>query len=112
IFSKVWCARRHPIYRELDARDIILYEKMPPQVREIVHKAMCINTSGIPNSAEGADFKLETINKKGQFWMPQRPTLNDWDRMCANFDSLENIRSTVFKNCGQNDPQLISANKR
>ena len=100
-FSKVWCARAHSLYRELDAHDMILRERMPPCVQTLVDESMSLNLSGKPYTGEGPDFRLEEINKRVQQFMPLIPTDDAWKRVCANYDSLLEIRENMFSDKGR-----------
>lgn len=77
-FAKVWCGRNHPLYREIEASDTLMQYRMPGELTPLVQSAMSLNQTGKPFTAEGADFRLEEINKPVQHWLPNIPTANDW----------------------------------
>ena len=105
VFAKLWSARNHPLYRELEMSDSISFARMPQQVRDFVCKTWSINTSGIPGTGEGPDFKLEEKNKVIQNWVPSVPYGPDWVRACANEASLSELRKKVFHDIGIKDSQ-------
>ena len=109
-FAKLWCGRHHPLYRELEAAHNLQYERMPEKVRELVDKAASINLSGKLFTAEGADFRLEEINKKIQGWLPNIPSAQDWKHACCNFDPLTVLRNDVWNDIGIKDPKLRESN--
>ena len=63
-FAKVWSGRVHPLYRELEMADTLTYIRMPNDVRDSVKRSMSLNLSGRAHSGEGADFRLEEVNKQ------------------------------------------------
>jgi len=99
-FSKIWCARSHRLYRELDGHDMIMREAMLPELRKLVDESMSLNMSGAVYTGEGPDFRLEEINKKVQQFMPLTPTDAAWGRVCANYDSLVEIRTNMLADKG------------
>jgi hypothetical protein len=103
-FAKIWSARNHPLYRELEVADSLLLQRMPPEVRDFVTNSMSMNLKGIPYTAQGADFRLEEINKKVQQWLPKNPKPKDWQMVCSNFEMMTKIRDTTFGEMGIQDP--------
>ena len=69
---------------------------MPDCLEEVVLKVKSVNTSGIQSSNEGADFKLEIINKQTQKWTPKVPSGRDWQTICGNYDALCDLRENTF----------------
>lgn len=57
IFAKVWYGRNHPLYWELEMSDSVAFARMPQKVRDFVTKTWSLNTSGVPCTGDGADFK-------------------------------------------------------
>ncbi len=107
-FAKVWCGRVHPIYRELEAADTIAHFRMPEQIVDTVSQSASITISGDPVKGEGADFRLEEINKQVQHWLPNIPSTADWKIACCNFDKLSTLRTTVFEQMGVSDAKRRS----
>ena len=105
VFSKVWSARHHPMYRELDMKDTIMFRSMPANLKEHVCTTMSVNITGVPNSGEGADFKLEAVNKSVQHWVPSVPSDEDWRTACANLQKLNDLRGRVLSELGVQDPK-------
>ena len=108
IFAKIWSARNHPLYRELEMSDSVAFARMPPNMRDFVTKTWSINTSGVKGTGEGPDFKLEEKNKVIQNWIPSVPYGPDWERACANEGSLSNLRKKVFSDIDLKDSQRKS----
>ena len=77
LFSKMWCGRRHPQYRELDVQDLIQHNQMPEKVRLLADTSMSLNTTGVACTGEAPDFRLEEVNKQTQHFMPQAPKESD-----------------------------------
>ena len=103
--AKIWCGRHHPLYRELELSDTILLERMPPELRTFVLESASIRTSGDTSTGEGADFRLEEINKQIQHWLPNIPSTDDWKIASCNYDKLVMLRETVFNQMGVIDPK-------
>ena len=66
--------------------------RMPVEVRELIEISSSIITSGNIGSNDGADFKLESINKYTQLWVPKVLSGTDWDNICCNYDTLTLLR--------------------
>ena len=63
-YAKLWSGRVHPLYRELEMSDTLLYVRMPDDVRACVKRTMSLNMSGEKYTGEEADFRLEEVNKQ------------------------------------------------
>ena len=87
-FSKVWSARNHPLYKELEMADSVALVRMPKEILQFVHKTLSLNIPGKPYTEEGADFCLEKVNHVIQQWLPKVPSGNDWQMVCNNHDDL------------------------
>ena len=106
-FAKLWCGRIHPLYRELEMSDSLQFMRMPKEVQVLVMESMSLNLSGRPNTGEGADFRLEEVNRQVQQWLPGNPTLKDWHTACSNYDELKEFRKVVFDQMGVTDQKLL-----
>ena len=104
-FAKLWSGQYHPMYRQLDAYDAITTLCMPQKLRDTMKSACSFNTSGIPFTGEGGDFKLEELNKAVQQWIPSRPKPEDWRMACSNYSHLTKLRETAFSQMGVQDPK-------
>ncbi len=80
------------MYRELEAYDSFMTICMPPEVKEFVEKTLSLNLSGVPFSGEGPDFKLESVNKNVQHFLPPVPGPKDWQIACSNYDDLHMLK--------------------
>ena len=105
-FAKVWSGRHHPLYRELEMASSVQQLRMPSELQEFVLTTESLNLSGSAGTGEGADFRLEEVNRQVQQWLPNVPSASDWKRACTNFDQLGKFRDQVFKQMNINDPKL------
>ena len=62
--------------------------RLPEKVKEHVTQVHSVNTSGIPSTNEGADFKLEMANKQVLSWALKVPSGKDWQTICSNYGAL------------------------
>ena len=110
-FAKLWSGRNHPLYRELEAADSILLENAPKELQDLLLQAASVNLTGQPFTGEGVDFRLEEINQKIQFWLPNIPSAHDWKLACSNFDKLSELRALSWESLGTTDPK-VQLNKK
>ena len=66
----------------------LTFARMPTEIRDFVEKAWSLNTSGVPDTNECPDFKLEAVNKMLQHWLPKVPAGIDWQMCCCEFDCV------------------------
>jgi hypothetical protein len=88
IFSPIWVARRHPIYRLIEAADEVQLMQLYPEIREIVEKYCVVSRSGIFEQHQGLDAILEEINKTLKTLIPPVPQYHHWKiaaRNCKKF---------------------------
>ena len=85
------------MYRFLEAYDSIVSLCMPASVKTEMDKTRSFNTSGIPFTGEGGDFKLEAINKGVQHWGTGNPTELDWEKACMRLTTHGLIRGVCEK---------------
>ena len=104
-FSKIWSARSHPLYRELEMADSVMKMRAPAEVSELLSQLSSLNMSGEPYTGEGGDFRLEEVNKQVQQWLPKSPTAADWVSVCRSHDGLNTLRDSIFKSKGIQDPK-------
>ena len=107
-FAKLWCGRVHPLYRELEMSDTLSHIRMDDAVRDLVKESMSLNLTGKENTGEGADFRLEEVNRHVQQWLPANPALNDWVTACSNYDKLREFKNVVSKQQGLCNPNLAA----
>ena len=99
-FAKLWSGLHHPMYRQLDTYDAVMSLCMPQALRQQMRTTCSFNTSGIPFTGEGGDFKLEELNKAVQHWVPSVPT-----DACSNYSHLTKLREQTFGQMGVQDPK-------
>ena len=103
MYAPLWSARSHPMYRQLEVYDSIVSECMPQSIKAFIEKTKSINTSGIPYTGEGADFKLEEVNRGIQHWIPAVPQDKDWLQACANYKTIGDLRMSTLASMGLTD---------
>ena len=108
-FAKLWCGRNHPLYRELEVADTVQLIRMPMDVRQFVEDTASLNLSGKLYTGEGADFRLEEVNRQVQQWLPNIPSTEDWKIACSNFDKLSELRKRIFEQMDIADPKLSAS---
>ena len=64
--------------------DIVSRSRMPPEVLNLVNRTLSFNLSGVTDTGEGEDFRLEEINKVIQQWISAVPTARNWKSACSN----------------------------
>ena len=87
----MWSGRNHPLYRELDVSFFVTLLRMPQKVKKLILQGWSVNTSGIPDSNESQDFKVEVVNKNLQFMAGPNPTNEDWLRLAVQHDELQGM---------------------
>ncbi|RIB19714.1 hypothetical protein C2G38_2181071 [Gigaspora rosea] len=88
VFSPVWSARRHPIYRLIEAADEIQLMKLHPEIRNIVEKSCVVSRSGLHEQHQGLDAIIEEVNKALKSLIPPIPQDHHWKiaaRNCKKF---------------------------
>jgi len=88
IFSPVWSARRHPIYRMIDIADEVQLMQLDLTIRDIIEKNSVVSRSGCFNQHQGLDAVLEEINKTLKTLIPPIPQARHWEiaaRNCKKF---------------------------
>ena len=104
--AKLWSGRHHLLYGELEMADTIKLAIMPNEVKDLLLNTASLNLSGKPHTGEGADFRLEEVNRQVQQWLPNIPSTKDWQIACCNFDKLTALRKTVFDQMKLTDTNL------
>ncbi|ELU16762.1 hypothetical protein CAPTEDRAFT_206703 [Capitella teleta] len=78
---------------------------MPPAVRDHIDVTRSISLTGSRYSGEGADFKMEEVNRGVQRSLPAVPHDEDWIRACVNHAHLLNLRQACFDEMNVLDPR-------
>ena len=100
------------MYRELDIQDTIQRQLVPDNLGKYLDDSMSINITGARNTGEGPDFRLEEINRNVQRFMPLAPKESDWLKVCANFDTLMDIKRSLVKDKSLESILSTSSRKR
>ncbi|RIB22253.1 hypothetical protein C2G38_2174373 [Gigaspora rosea] len=106
VFSPVWSARRHPIYRLIDASDEVQLMQLDPTIRDIVDKYSVVSRSGLFNQHQGLDAILEEFNKVLKSLIPPIPQERHWKVTARNF------AKQFFRSIGYNDSQTTGPRTR
>ena len=99
-YAKVWPGRHHPLYCELEMSDTICLSRMPQEIHSLIEASASINLSDHPNHGQGADVRLEELNKQ-----VHEPSTSDWRITCSNFDQLNMLHNTIFEQMDIKDPK-------
>jgi len=88
MFSPIWSARRHPIYRLIEVADEAQSMRLRPEVREIIEENCVVSRSGIYEQHQGLDAIMEEVNKTLKTLIPPVPQHHHWKiatRNCKKF---------------------------
>ncbi|RHZ88954.1 hypothetical protein Glove_19g413 [Diversispora epigaea] len=103
IFSPIWSARRHPIYRLIEIANEIQLMQLYPEIREVIEKYCVVSRSGIYEQHQGLDAILEELNKMLKTLIPPVPQYHHWKIAARNCKKFFELRSNLFKSIGYND---------
>ncbi|RHZ84150.1 hypothetical protein Glove_85g68 [Diversispora epigaea] len=112
IFSSIWSARRHPIYRLIEVADEIQLMRLRPEVRDLIEKNCVISRSEIYEQHQGLDAILEEVNKTLKTLIPPVPQYHHWKIAARNCKKFLELRNNLFKIIGYNDYQTIGPRTR
>ena len=76
MFSPIWSARRHPIYRLIEVADEVQLMRLHLEVRDVIEKNCIVSGSGIYEQHQGLDAIIEEINKTLKTLIPSVPQLH------------------------------------
>jgi len=88
MFAPIWSARRHPIYRLIEAVDEEQMLRLKPEIRNLIEKKTLVSRSGRSNQHQGLDAILEEVNKALKSLIPPIPSQRHWQiaaRNCTKF---------------------------
>ena len=88
MFSPIWPARRHPIYRLIEVADETQSMRLCPEVCEIIEENCIVSRSGIYEQHQGLDAIMEEVNKTLKTLIPLIPQHHHWKiaaRNCKKF---------------------------
>lgn len=103
MFSPIWSARRHPIYRLIEVADEVQLMQLHPDIRRIVEENCVVSRSGIYEQHQGLDAIMEEVNKTLKTLIPPVPQYRHWKiaaRNCKRF--FEVIIIISIMNCYMN----------
>ena len=87
MFSPIWSARRHPIYRLIEVADEVQLMQLHPDIRRIEENCV-VSRSGIYEQHQGLDAIMEEVNKILKTLIPPVPQYRHWKiaaRNCKKF---------------------------
>jgi len=84
IFSPVWSACRHPIYRLIEVADEVQLMQLDPIIQDIIKKNCVVSRSGLFNQHQGLDAILEEVNKTLKTLIPPIPQIRHWKIAAQN----------------------------
>jgi hypothetical protein len=88
IFSPIWSARHHPIYRLIEIADEVQLMQLYPEICEVIEKYCVISRLGSYEQHQGLDAIMEEVNKTLKTLIPPVPQYHHWKiaaRNCKNF---------------------------
>ena len=88
VFSPIWSARRHPIYRMIDVADEVQLMRLDPTIRDVLERNNVVSRSGLFNQHQGLDAILEEVNKMLKTLILPVPQIRHWKiaaRNCKKF---------------------------
>ena len=82
---------RHPIYQEIEYKDLSNRSSYPDEVLELLNNNMSFTTT-LRLNHEGGDFCLESKIKKHKMIAPKGPVSNEtWMRISRGLDKIDSI---------------------
>ena len=97
-FLPLFYGFRHPIYQELEYRELFNRASYPDSVLEFMNDNMAFSSSNLEKNHQGGDFCLETKIKRHKMIAPKgRITNATWRYLSRGLDELEK----VYENAAQ-----------
>jgi len=84
VFSPIWSARRHPIYRLIEVADEVQLMQLHPDIRRIIEENCVVSRSGIYEQHQGLDAIMEEVNKTLKTLIPPVPQYRHWKIAARN----------------------------
>ena len=86
-------------YMEIDLKHKINMSQCPLEVKEFIEQWYGMTQPGNLSKCEGADFILESKNKRIKMWLPPGvPTIQRWLRVYRNLESVERMKEKLSSN--------------
>ena len=105
-FDDLLYAFKHPIYREVEYRDLknrVLYDK---EVKELRDKNMSFSTTTLMGKSQGGDFVLEGKVKRQKPLAPGSIKAETWRTLSRALDTFDEVYSNVSSNLKLRDPHI------
>ncbi len=77
-FGPLFLLLNHRSYSQVLIYNEIINLSAPVSVRKFLNKTKSFNTSGLPFTGEGGDYKLEWVNGCVQFWQTVHGNIDNW----------------------------------
>ena len=106
-FMDLFFAFNHPIYREVEYRDLKNRVSYPPDIRSLRDRNMSYSTSTLIGKSKGGDFMLEEKVKRQKLLAPKGPiTSSTWRTISRSLDEFDEIYSAVSAFLHLKDPDF------
>ena len=106
-FDDLFYAFKHPIYREVEYRDLknrVLYDK---EVKELRDKNMSFSTTTLMGKSQGGDFVLEGKVKRQKLLAPKGSIKAEtWRTLSRALDTFDEVYSNVSSKLKLRDPDM------
>ena len=104
-FDDLFYVFNHPIYREIEYRDLRNRVMYPKEVRRIRDSNMSFSTTTLPGKSQGGDFILEGKVKRQKLIAPKGPVKGEtWKVLSRSLDGFDEIYSSVSEKLKLRDP--------
>ena len=100
-------AFKHPIYREVEYRDLRNRVMYPPEIRKLRDDHSSFSTTSVPFKSQGGDFVLEGRVKRQKLIAPKGPIQGKtWQMLSRALDSFDTIYDSVSSTLNLKDPEF------
>ena len=103
-FLPFFYAFRHPIYQEVEYRDLANRAMYPDCIHDLVKLRSCYKTSELEMNHQGGDFCLENKIKRLKLIAPKgRITNGMWRMLCRGLDDIEEVYNNASESLSLGD---------
>ncbi len=100
MFSPIWSARRHPIYRLIEITDEEQMLRLKPEICSLIQEKIVTSRSKLLDQHQGHDAILEEINKALKSLIPSIPSQRHWEIAARNCTKFLKLRTNLFNIIG------------
>ena len=91
-FSDLFYAFRHPLYQEVEYRELRSYVTFPEPVKEVRDRNVTFATSNLNDKCQGGDFLLEQKIRRQKMLCPKgNPDEKVWEQVSGAVDDVDEI---------------------